>query len=110
MKVIDKPMLLEFRLMRQCAWCRAKVQECDPAHIFSRGAGRVDIRENVVNLCFRCHRSSHDGNGPTRDELLAIAAQRERTSAEAIWERVMRLRRDQRCKVWDVETMGEAPV
>ena len=102
MKVIDKNLLLEFRLMRQCAWCKKKVEECDPAHIFSRGAGRVDIRENIVNLCRECHFFNHCGQPPTKNDLLFIASVREGKDIVDIVHKIMMMRLDTKCKIWEV--------
>ena len=51
MKLIDEALLDRFRHAERCEWCGKKTpQGCDPAHIFSRGAGRVDIAGNLVSL------------------------------------------------------------
>ena len=104
MKVIHRALLDKFRLMTVCAFCGRRVIECDPSHIYSRGAGRVDIPENIVNLCRVCHNDSHAGYEPTRAQLLAIAAKREGTTPEEITAKVHRIRADDRCKVWVVDT------
>lgn len=75
-----------------CEWCRAHT-ELVCAHIYSRGAGWVDIPANLCGLCWRCHQHSHGGHEPTRDQLLVIAAGREGTTPEAITEEVHRIRR-----------------
>ncbi len=103
MKVINKALLREFRLMKNCAWCKRRVEECDPAHIYSRGAGRVDVRCNLVNLCRECHTRSGAGHSPTRDELLAIAGKRDGKTPDEITEMIYRIRRDTKCKVWIVD-------
>ncbi len=66
-------------------------RECH--HVFTRGAGGPDIRENLIGLCFKCHRRFHDGHEPRRETLLAIVAEREGTTVEAIVELVNEKRR-----------------
>lgn len=65
----------------------------DPAHILSRGAGRVDIRANILSLCRKCHSSSHDGGRPTQDDMLQRAAEREKCLPSDIQESVWYIRR-----------------
>lgn len=91
----DPDLLAEFRAATACEYCeRPTPHGCDPAHILSRGAGRVDIRGNLVSLCRWCHDSSHYGNAPYTSELLAIAAKREGTTVEWIRLEVYRIRRE----------------
>lgn len=98
--IIKNESLLEsFRTGGLCEWCGAKCKQREGAHIYSRGTGRVDARWNLVSLgsslTFQCpcHRNSHAGSKPYRGDLLAIAAKREGTSADAITEAVHALRR-----------------
>ena len=101
MKIINESLLQVFREKTRCEHCRKQCRQgCDPAHIFSRGAGRVDIHENLVSLCRSCHTSSHAGGSPTKAEMLAIAAKREKTTAEKIIDLVNSIRRDDSRKVW----------
>jgi len=85
--IIRNPDLLaEFSAAQRCEHCR-KPAKCDAAHIYARGLGgghQLDIRPNVVSLCRRCHTSSHAGNEPTRQQLLAIVAERERFSVDSV--------------------------
>lgn len=66
-------------------------RECH--HVFTRGAGGPDIRENLIGLCFQCHRRFHDGHEPRRETMLAIIAEREGKTVEAIVEAVNAKRR-----------------
>lgn len=101
MTVINESLLDEFRAAPKCEWClRLTPQGCDPAHVRSRGAGRVDVRENLVSLCRWCHRSNHDGNEPTTGQLLELVSRREGRSVESILRKVDRIRLDDRVKVW----------
>lgn len=95
MKVEDEDILKRFRGEGRCEWCHKYVTIRHAAHIFSRGAGRVDIRGNLISLCFQCHFDSHNGK-ITRADLLAVAAARERTTQDAIRDEVYRLRREPR--------------
>ena len=78
MIITNELLLDEFRAKVECAWCgRRTLQGCHPHHIFSRGAGRLDVRINIVNLCWRCHFDHHNGLRPLRCDLLAVVAARE---------------------------------
>ena len=104
MIVINEPLLQEFREKTVCEWCRKTYRSgLDPHHIFSRGAGRVDIRENLLALCRECHLFANAGGEPTKDQLLEVAAKREKMTPDKIVSKVYRMRRYDRCKVWNVE-------
>ena len=96
MKVIDKPLLAVFRASQRCEWCKRSTPEgCHPHHVTTRGMGgarRFDIRVNLIALCWRCHDAFHTGQIMTCD-LLAIVAQREQTTQDAILAEIYRLRR-----------------
>ncbi len=64
----------------------------DPHHIFSRGAGRLDIRKNLLSVCRACHLRIHAGH-ITKLDLLGVVARRERCTVGAIAEEIDRLRR-----------------
>jgi hypothetical protein len=94
MRIIDKPLLAEFR-PRRCDWCN-RFPPCQAAHVFGKGMGgarRLDIRINLCSLCPYCHYDNHQGKSPTQDELLVIVAKREHTTPQAIREEIWRLRR-----------------
>jgi hypothetical protein len=91
----DNDVLAEFRSPGLCECCGLPCPDGrDPAHIFSRGAGRADIRENMVSLSRLCHTRSHAGQSPRRWRLLIIAARREGTRPKAIRDKVYQIRRD----------------
>jgi hypothetical protein len=76
----------------RCECCnRACPTGAAPHHLFSRGAGRLDIRLILQPLCLDCHRDFHDGK-ISRAFLLAKRAKKERTTAEAITQVVHWLR------------------
>ena len=92
MRIVNESILDLFRVPQPCAWCRIRVAT-DPHHIFSRGAGRLDVAINLVSLCRQDHRNAHDGHQPTREQLLQIVARREGISVETIVDRIWLLRR-----------------
>lgn len=98
MRVIDRKLLKEFSRKPNCEVCGAKnIHGLDPHHLLSRGAGRVDVRCNILAACRPCHVMAHAGSD--RDRLVAIVAEREQMTADAIWAEVWRIRRDQSKKV-----------
>ena len=94
MILIDENLLDIFRHKTTCEYCGKKVRTgLDPAHVFSRGAGRVDHAWNLVALDRTCHTNHHFGMSPTRAELLEIIARREGVLAESIAAEIYRIRR-----------------
>jgi hypothetical protein len=80
MKVVNPSLIASYRTPGPCRYCGKVVRMRCAAHIFSRGAGQVDIPCNLVSLGMDavtdcdCHARSHGGNEPTTDELLAVSA------------------------------------
>lgn len=94
MIIEDQQLIVEFRCKRKCEWCGKKTDAgLDPAHIFSRGAGRVDHRWNMAALCRVCHTNNHAGHEPTHYDLLAIVAAREGILQSMIEHLVFSIRR-----------------
>lgn len=94
MRVINEALLARFRQAYRCEWCRKlTLSGCDPHHIFSRGAGRLDVAINLISLCRVCHGLVHAGE-ITREDLLAIVATREGVSQDWIVTEIYRLRRE----------------
>lgn len=85
--------LAQCRSRRRCEVCGKGGRQA-ACHIFTVGSGRVDAPWNLVAMGldpFRdcdCHHRHHEGKRPTRADLLAIAARREKTTADAITEAV----------------------
>ena len=85
MRIVNEDVLQRFREFRFCECCNTPTPGgTDPAHIGSRGAGRVDAAWNLCALDRACHTRHHAGGKPTRQDLLAIAAKREGTTVQAI--------------------------
>ena len=59
-KSID--MLIEVHLRDgcECLYCGEKTVQLDTHHIKLRSQGGHDILENLVSLCWNCHRRVHD--------------------------------------------------
>ena len=58
-----------------CELCGGRAQG-EPHHIRPRSLGGPDIRENLIQLCFECHRKAQDGL-IARETLFQIVAARE---------------------------------
>jgi len=69
-----------------CERCGKKASG-QPHHIRPRSLGGSDIKENLIQLCFDCHRQAHDGK-ILYTELALIAARREGLSLEEICEKI----------------------
>ena len=84
MRIVDEDLLWTFRRLPQCERCKARNNnDIHPHHIIARGMGggrRLDSRYNLVGLCARCHRLTHDGHIP-RSELWRIVESREKLTA-----------------------------
>lgn len=99
MLIISEKTLAMFRVAGRCEFCLRWCTRREPAHIFSRGTGQIDIPENLVSLgstlgfqC-TCHALNHSGHHPDRADLLDIAATRHGVAGTAIQEAVWRIRR-----------------
>lgn len=66
-----------------CELCGMRA-DIEPHHIFTRGSGGQDIRENLIQLCTRCHIAVHNGAIP-RDVLIRIVADREWRTPDYIY-------------------------
>ncbi len=93
----NQKMLALFRGVGSCGYCNQACQNREAAHIFSRGAGWVDFRCNIIALggpgdC-ACHVMNHGGHEPTRADLLAASAKRWKTQPTCIEDCVYLMRR-----------------
>lgn len=80
-RIVNKKMIA---MMQKpvCERCHSRAYG-EPHHIFTRGSGGGDIRENLIQLCIDCHIGAHDGRVGQR-ELIDLVAQREGKTAEEI--------------------------
>lgn len=89
----EEEALLEEHRHGPCEWC-GRMGQTDCAHALSRGAGGPTVECNLVALCRRCHTMNHNGQRPTKEDLLALLAMREGyPSAEALRVWLWQLRR-----------------
>lgn len=94
MKIENPELLAFFRCKKRCEYCQYPTPDgADPHHLFSRGAGHLDIRINLISLCRQCHSRNHDGNHPDFDDLIRIISRREGVASWRIVSEVYRLRR-----------------
>ncbi len=99
MKLINEKLLAEFRRKPACELCLEPTpQGCDPHHVYSRGAGRVDVRANISGLCRRCHQLV-EADVEAKAKLIRIVATREGRIASDIFFEVCAIRADQSVKV-----------
>ena len=87
MNIKSKKVLDSFISPGRCEFCETPCLERERHHIFTRGAGHLDLRCNIIMLggAFRCgcHKRFHDGN-ICRAEFLTVVAARDNTTVEAI--------------------------
>ncbi len=98
MKIVNDDLIASYRKRGRCLWCSEMVNLC-AAHLFSKGAGQVDLPFNLISLgqnavvdC-SCHQDSHYSQSPGRDKLLAINARLYKTTPQAIEDVVQWVRR-----------------
>jgi hypothetical protein len=79
MKYHDEKVLEAFRTKPKCEWCGLVLfgwRRAEPHHVFARGMGdafRMDIPENLIALCWRCHGMAECGDLPRLSVLTMIA-------------------------------------
>ena len=99
MKIERPDLLREFRGPGRCELCDAMCSIREAAHIFSKGAGQLDVRINLLalgsttNFKCDCHSRSHYGDGATRQQMLQIVARREMCDPDDIQAVIYLLRR-----------------
>lgn len=52
-------------------------------HVFTRGSGAPDLKENLLCLCVDCHAEAHSGQ-IAKEDLLGVISEREGKSVEEI--------------------------
>jgi hypothetical protein len=72
----DDNALNEARNRDRCEWCGKTTTwtRFQAAHIFTRGAGQVDIPENLLGLCCWCHAADQDAGGKMSKLLMQIVS------------------------------------
>lgn len=98
MKIINEELLKSLAVAGRCEWCRKQCKLLEPHHIFTRGAGRLDISVNLIALgssigfpqC-QCHAECHSGE-ISRNDLLIAVGHRHKLKAYQIEEVVYCLR------------------
>lgn len=111
MKVVNKALLAEFRTAGACEYCKRPCRAREPHHLFTRGAGQLDIRINLIALgsAFQCtcHRERHDGN-ILHCDMLAVVAARENVLQDHITDVIHLLRRlPKKPRPWQIEEQLE---
>ncbi len=52
----------------QCQWCNRQYSEYNhalqPHHVLFVSQGGDDVKDNLISLCWLCHRKLHDGHIP----------------------------------------------
>lgn len=73
-------------LMRSntCEYCGRQCN-IEPHHVFSRGSGGGDIKENLIQLCSQCHINTHAGRMPNKEECISIIGKREHLYAGEVY-------------------------
>lgn len=94
MKIDNKKLREEIGLKRMCEYCgKPSLNPPDVHHLFSRGAGWVDIRCNLIALDRTCHQLNHAGKEPMALHLAMKIAEREKIVVADIEAVVMLIRR-----------------
>lgn len=102
MIIKNEALLREFRRKDRCELCH-RLGHVQVHHVYCRGLGgghRLDIRENLISLCWRCHRLFHDGL-LRRDHFIEIIAYREGRSVEDITGTILRYRNAKKGDTWE---------
>ena len=60
-RIKDNNCIDKIRAIGHCEVCGSSYL-CAAHHIKSRGSGGGDTEDNMIYLCFVCHRKAHDGN------------------------------------------------
>ena len=96
MIVIDEKLLASFRGPGICEWCKRYAGHRHAAHVRPRqmgGGSRLDVRINLISLCWFCHLAQHEGREPTRADLEAVVAAREQRFQDDIEAECLAIRR-----------------
>lgn len=91
MTIVDDALLEQIRQQWLCELCGHR-RKVEPHHVWSRGAGRLDVSGNILALCRPCHQLAHQGL-IRRVALQLLVAHRERLSLEELEKHIFELRR-----------------
>lgn len=93
MIVKDDALLDEFRKRGRCEICHEWRHRLFPHHFHGRGMGggsQMDVRENLLALCWKCHEDCHWAR-VERKEQLRLIARREKMTPEQVMDRIYEL-------------------
>jgi hypothetical protein len=102
MIIANNALLNTYRTAGYCESCGRHCKEREPHHIFTKGAGQLDVPIVLIALGLSskfyctCHTMGQGGRA-NRERFLAIVAKREQTTPAAIEEVVWMLRRLPKC-------------
>ena len=95
MRIVNKALVREFVAQAtHCEWCHKK-GPVEAHHLWAKGHGgghRLDVLINLIALCRQDHQAHHDGNEPTRSDLVAVVAAREKMLQDDLVAEITRLR------------------
>jgi len=79
MMVVNRHLTRSFLRRGKCRFCGKGPINLVGHHLFSKGAGQLDLSCNLIALGLEpwdcpCHTAHHDGNEPTFEQLLAHSA------------------------------------
>jgi len=60
-RIVNKPLIKKIHSIGYCEYCGSHFN-LEAHHIKSRGSGGGDTDDNLICLCWKCHRLVHDGN------------------------------------------------
>lgn len=111
MRVENKAFLKSRCRVGRCEWCGKKGINLCAAHVFSKGAGRIDHPLNCVDVGLEpwdcpCHVESHQLGYPGKDEFLTVIAAREQElqpDIETTIHLIRHLPKIGMCREWDVK-------
>ena len=66
--IVDADLLAAYRGVHACVGC-GQWRATAPHHLIRRSELRLDIHDNLLALCFTCHRKAHD-NPRFEDEIV----------------------------------------
>ena len=81
-RITDRKVIAAVR-KEYCETCGQRATG-EPHHIRPRSLGGDDTKENLIQLCFKCHRLAHDGK-ISHHELIPVVANRERLKIQEIY-------------------------